>query len=157
MPSDGDQCLAVNDCISNPCLNGGTCNEVYPTGYNCTCPTGYTDTLCQEKEPQQKQNGKCIRVHLHNTPSGGGGGGGVGGWNTPSPFDSRFFFFALACQRGRSCARIPVPLIWKIDSPLTLTFSGLVWHHGQHSIIVKHLTWKKYISCVRHYLWLLFG
>ena len=36
----------IDDCASNPCLNGATClDEVY--GYNCSCVVGFTGYNCQ--------------------------------------------------------------------------------------------------------------
>lgn len=43
----GNLCdYGIDDCIGDPCLNGGTCidNIGY---YNCTCIFGYTGTLCE--------------------------------------------------------------------------------------------------------------
>lgn len=38
----GPECEAeLGGCISTPCAHGGTCHP-QPSGYNCTCPTGYT-------------------------------------------------------------------------------------------------------------------
>ena len=36
----------INECESNPCENGGVCEDVVD-GYLCTCASGYTDTECQ--------------------------------------------------------------------------------------------------------------
>eukprot|EP00112_Aurelia_sp_Birch-Aquarium-sp1_P024171 Seg750.16 transcript_id=Seg750.16/GoldUCD/mRNA.D3Y31 product=Fibropellin-1 protein_id=Seg750.16/GoldUCD/D3Y31 len=42
----GYKCVDINECLSDPCQNGGTCsNEV--NQYACTCAAGYTDTNCQ--------------------------------------------------------------------------------------------------------------
>jgi len=35
----------VDECASNPCQNGGTCNNG-ENQYTCTCTVGYTDTHC---------------------------------------------------------------------------------------------------------------
>ena len=38
--------LDVNECLNNPCKNGGTCynNEA---SYHCVCPTGWTGQNCK--------------------------------------------------------------------------------------------------------------
>ncbi len=36
---------AVNDCLSNPCENGGTCYDKVD-GYTCVCQTGFIDDHC---------------------------------------------------------------------------------------------------------------
>ena len=36
----------INECNSNPCQNGATCNDHFNT-YNCTCVPGYTGTNCE--------------------------------------------------------------------------------------------------------------
>lgn len=35
----------IDECASDPCQNGGTCNDMV-NGYNCTCAPGYEGTLC---------------------------------------------------------------------------------------------------------------
>ena len=35
----------MNDCISNPCLNGGTCQDGI-NGYTCSCIPGFTGSTC---------------------------------------------------------------------------------------------------------------
>ena len=45
--SEPETCLAIVDCDPNPCLNGGTCTEGVPTGFNCTCAPTYYGTLCE--------------------------------------------------------------------------------------------------------------
>ena len=38
----GPECEAeLGGCVSMPCAQGATCHP-QPSGYNCTCPTGYT-------------------------------------------------------------------------------------------------------------------
>ena len=39
--------LDMNDCISNPCLNGATCTDLVGPGYTCICETGYTGNHCE--------------------------------------------------------------------------------------------------------------
>ncbi len=41
----GDCSQNINECASNPCLNGGTCVDII-NGYTCTCPQYYNGTNC---------------------------------------------------------------------------------------------------------------
>ena len=41
--------LDINDCMGNPCNNGGTCTDGIAT-YSCTCPPGFTGTDCEISE-----------------------------------------------------------------------------------------------------------
>ena len=36
----------INECSSNPCLNGGACVDQV-NGYVCNCLAGYTGVICQ--------------------------------------------------------------------------------------------------------------
>lgn len=36
----------INECESDPCNNGGTCNDEV-NGYSCDCAPGYMDDTCQ--------------------------------------------------------------------------------------------------------------
>ncbi|XP_063402647.1 uncharacterized protein LOC134686779 [Mytilus trossulus] len=38
--------IVLNDCSSNPCENGATCNDEI-NGYKCTCTAGFTSTRCE--------------------------------------------------------------------------------------------------------------
>ena len=41
-------CDEIADCSPNPCMNGGTCNELPgPGNYSCTCPSNWTGTNCE--------------------------------------------------------------------------------------------------------------
>ena len=50
MPSDHRKSSchssSVNECSSNPCLNGGTCTDLV-NGYVCSCQPGYAGANCQ--------------------------------------------------------------------------------------------------------------
>lgn len=35
----------IEECARNPCLNGGTCEELQGS-YKCSCPTGFTGPTC---------------------------------------------------------------------------------------------------------------
>lgn len=35
----------IDDCYSNPCLNGGTCTDLV-NDYNCTCKEGFSAKTC---------------------------------------------------------------------------------------------------------------
>ena len=55
----------VNECKSNPCMNGGTCTDkVYR--YTCKCPDGYTGANCESRKSDcnsyVKRNGKGIVI-----------------------------------------------------------------------------------------------
>jgi hypothetical protein len=38
--------LEIDECLSYPCLNNGTCND-FVDFYNCTCTKNYHGTICQ--------------------------------------------------------------------------------------------------------------
>ena len=42
----------VNECIPNPCDNGGNCTDGV-NEYNCACVAGYTGTVCETGKLQQ--------------------------------------------------------------------------------------------------------
>ena len=38
--------IETDECDSNPCENGATCNN-YVNEFNCSCAAGYEGTLCE--------------------------------------------------------------------------------------------------------------
>jgi hypothetical protein len=57
-------CAAINDCVGNPCQNGGACVDGV-NAYTCTCAAGYTGTNCETNindcAPDPCQNGAaCV-------------------------------------------------------------------------------------------------
>ena len=46
----------IDECASNPCLNGGTCEDELDR-YHCHCPPGFTGCMCE--------SGKCKLASGH--------------------------------------------------------------------------------------------
>ncbi|XP_052808437.1 fibropellin-1-like [Mya arenaria] len=53
-------CQEINECAPNPCINGGTCNDLV-NEFTCTCATGFKGITCQTNpddcNPKPCQNG----------------------------------------------------------------------------------------------------
>ena len=47
--------VLVDQCISNPCLNGANCTDAY-NNYKCTCIAGYTGRNCETGERLRLSN-----------------------------------------------------------------------------------------------------
>ena len=41
--------IDIDECASNPCLNGATCNDQV-NGFTCTCSARYYGVLCETGE-----------------------------------------------------------------------------------------------------------
>nr|XP_044632247.1 neurogenic locus notch homolog protein 4 isoform X6 [Equus asinus] len=94
----GPECEAeLGGCVSEPCSHGGTCHP-QPSGYNCTCPTGYTGTevssLCQN-------GGLCIERGLSHFCHCPPGFQGSICQDRVNPCESR------PCQHGATCVAQP--------------------------------------------------
>lgn len=46
--------MNIDECISNPCLNNGTCQDEI-NYYRCLCPFGYTGVICETR-------GYCMEI-----------------------------------------------------------------------------------------------
>ena len=58
-------CVDINECVSSPCQNEGTCvDQVY--GFQCVCLSGYTDFICSTGKWYQLI---CILLTYHITCS----------------------------------------------------------------------------------------
>jgi len=38
--------IDIDECLSSPCQNGGTCSQPYPNMYTCRCPRNYRGPQC---------------------------------------------------------------------------------------------------------------
>lgn len=48
MSADEKNCVDKNECLDNPCLNGGICsNREVPYRFYCECPPGYWGQTCE--------------------------------------------------------------------------------------------------------------
>ncbi|XP_038064585.1 delta-like protein 3 [Patiria miniata] len=50
--------LNADQCVSNPCSNGGTCYNEYE-GYGCLCPAGYSGPRCEQRQNSGGRLGFC--------------------------------------------------------------------------------------------------
>ena len=51
---DGKGCEDRNECLDNPCLNGGTCvNRETNERYKCACTTGFSGANCELMQEEQ--------------------------------------------------------------------------------------------------------
>lgn len=68
----GDLCdTAILACDSNPCMNGGTCNDI-PFDFDCDCPPEWTGTTCTEDVDECTVADPCVRGTCVNILAGGG-------------------------------------------------------------------------------------
>ena len=49
-------CVDYIGCVSNPCVNGGTCLKSVDSYYKCSCTSSYQDIHCE---------GKCRVTHYY--------------------------------------------------------------------------------------------
>ncbi|XP_051953357.1 fibulin-7 isoform X2 [Xyrauchen texanus] len=71
-------CKDINECLSSPCANGGTCTDEV-NAFSCVCLRGWAGPTCQSPTPtyidecKLFHNGQAGRLCLHscvNTPGG---------------------------------------------------------------------------------------
>ena len=43
----GKHCQHYSACLSNPCLNGGTCHDTDNNGFTCVCSNNHTGNVCE--------------------------------------------------------------------------------------------------------------
>ena len=54
MTPDGKSCVDRNECLDNPCHNGGTCiNRDTQERYTCLCSTGFSGQNCELMQEEQ--------------------------------------------------------------------------------------------------------
>ncbi len=58
MTLDGKGCIDRDECLTNPCLNGGICINREPY-YLCDCPDGYFGENCEVH-----QQGQIVRLSM---------------------------------------------------------------------------------------------
>lgn len=58
MTLDGKSCIDRDECLTNPCLNGGVCRNREPY-YECECPSGFYGENCE-----LRQEGQIFRLSL---------------------------------------------------------------------------------------------
>ena len=58
----GERCFDEDDCISNPCQNGGSCRDI-GNDFECDCPEGWVGKACKHHDfcnpNPYKNGGRC--------------------------------------------------------------------------------------------------
>ena len=58
LSQDQKKCVDQDECLNDPCRNGGTCHNQEPS-YICECPRGYYGKNCE-----LLQEGRTVRLSL---------------------------------------------------------------------------------------------
>ncbi len=84
--------MSSNACLYTPCLNGGTCINIYPNTYQCRCPHSYSGYRCQygNSDPEPGQN-VCSSAPCQN------------GGTCHNLYPSSYFCYCLAGFQGNLC------------------------------------------------------
>ena len=60
--------INIDDCVINPCHNGGTCIDGI-SSFTCLCPEGYNDATCLAQVDECLSN-PCIHGHCQDKVNG---------------------------------------------------------------------------------------
>ncbi len=60
----GGACQDINDCLSAPCQNGGTCTDTGTNSFSCACPTAFEGTFCQADSDDDCASNPCESYFL---------------------------------------------------------------------------------------------
>lgn len=54
----------IDECVSNPCLNGGSCTDLF-RAYNCSCAPGFAGTNCETSKKDYSISKISLNVLIH--------------------------------------------------------------------------------------------
>jgi hypothetical protein len=59
------KCLEIGPCVSNPCVNGGSCTNGVGASYSCSCVAGWTGATCATEINECSSN-PCVAANTAN-------------------------------------------------------------------------------------------